>query len=442
MIGSDTWGIDGTTFLALYAVLALTTLIVIWLVRRALIDTGDGGRGTPALDAYELAMLNGGPDLAITTAAAKLHGDGALASNERHTILAVARPADANDLEHEVYSAVERTAAYPSEQLRRRLRTARACGVIAARLTDAGLLLDDRRRRSSMRVGAGAAGARARRRADHRRLAERQAESGSSSSRRRRRRLGTLMPGGAEWATARGDATCSAAARRAHGARGRAAGAELPLAVALFGAGVLWLAAPELASAWAIPRDAAAAGTGGRGRLRRWRRLRRRVRRMSAPRTTPAPRARHRLAARARSRHRARRPRLRRGRRRERRRAPSAAGAAAGARARARGHPARHQAVARRRSAPRPPHARPPLDPRRHARLAARQRAHRVRARRRHRSGTRDAGRPHARVAGDHHRERHARPGAPARPAGARARRGGRRVAGRGDGRGDVRLAS
>ena len=35
--------------------------------------------------------------------------------------------------------------------------------------------------------------------------------------------------------------------------------------LALFGAGVLWLAAPARASAWSVPRDAGAAGNGRSG---------------------------------------------------------------------------------------------------------------------------------------------------------------------------------
>lgn len=42
-------------------------------------------------------------------------------------------------------------------------------------------------------------------------------------------------------------------------------GAEIPLAVAVFGAGALWAADPAMASAWSIPRERAWGSHGGGG---------------------------------------------------------------------------------------------------------------------------------------------------------------------------------
>ena len=61
------------------------------------------------------------------------------------------------------------------------------------------------------------------------------------------------------WATARGKDLLDAQRSERPGLRNRPAGPELPLAVALFGTGVLWVAAPEIATAYMTPRDGARA---------------------------------------------------------------------------------------------------------------------------------------------------------------------------------------
>lgn len=257
MSASDTWSIDGTSFLLLYAALGVATAVVIWLVRRHLLGMSTRAPGTPDLDAYELAMLNGGPQLAVTTVAAKLHGEGALGSQAgSQVIVARTRPADAGDLEHEVYDEIERTNGMSANVLRRRLEDSAGIRAMVAKLTGAGLLLDDGRRsmvRSAWLLALPllALGA-ARSYAGY--------ENGKSIGFIvvATIAVGTATLGYARkrpWATARGTELLDAQRGRQSNLERTAIGPQIPLGVALFGTGVLWLAAPEIASAWSVPRD-------------------------------------------------------------------------------------------------------------------------------------------------------------------------------------------
>ena len=73
------------------------------------------------LDPYEIAVLNGGPQLAITIAAAELHRRAELVRSGRQ-ILANRRPepvrGNGGDLEQEVFEAVERNPGTSPHQLR------------------------------------------------------------------------------------------------------------------------------------------------------------------------------------------------------------------------------------------------------------------------------------------------------------------------------------
>ncbi|MEY2515568.1 MAG: hypothetical protein QOJ89_2926 [bacterium] len=260
-----TWGISGPSFLWLYAGLCAVTAVAIWLLRRRLLNAGSGGPAPAALDVYELAMLNGGPALAITTAAAKLHSDGALGSGaDAKTIVAASRRAGATDLEHEVYSAVERTNGISGRVLRRQLEDCATLREMASRLTDAGLLLEDGRRAlvdslwllAVPLVLLGVA----------------RAIAGVHND--RPVLYIVIMTFAVVWATARfafkrARATARGQQRLDSERGGRTSvahtpvGAEIPLAVALFGSGVLWAADPAIASAWAVPREHAWAGGSG-----------------------------------------------------------------------------------------------------------------------------------------------------------------------------------
>jgi len=260
-----TWGISGGSFLWLYAALCVATAVGVYLLRRGLLNAAAGAPTIPELAVYELALLNGGPQLAITSAAAKLHNDGAVATGAKDkTIVAVTRPADGDELEHEVYSAVERTSAISSRALRRELEQ---CGTIrhmATKLTDAGLLLGEGRRAlvNSLWLAGAAIAA----------VGVARIVAGMLNG----RAVGFLVVivFAVGLATMRFARPCTYATARGlkllDGRRGGSTtiahtpvGAEIPLAVALYGTGVLWAADPGIASAWAVPREHAWASGGG-----------------------------------------------------------------------------------------------------------------------------------------------------------------------------------
>jgi uncharacterized protein (TIGR04222 family) len=266
MSGSDTWGIDGTTFLVLYAALCGATAVVIWLLRRALLNTGASGAGNQELDAYELAMLNDGPQLAITTVATKLHGEHVLGSDVGTTIVAKTPPEDPCEIEREVYDAIQRTNGMSSDVLRRTLEDCESIRGMQARLTDAGLLLEPGRRLGVRALCV---------------LALPVLMLGSARTFAGWENdqpilfiaIATFAVGGCTlnlakrqtWATARGNAVLAEQRERTSPDGAGLGSPEFPLAIALFGTGVLWLAAPQLASAWSVPRDAGASGSGGGG---------------------------------------------------------------------------------------------------------------------------------------------------------------------------------
>jgi uncharacterized protein (TIGR04222 family) len=264
---SSTWGISGTSFLWLYAALCVATAVAIWLLRRRLLNAGEGAAGAPVPDVYDIAMLNGGPQLAITAAAAKLHNEGALASGAKAgTIAAVARPAGADELEHEVYSAVERTGGMSGRALRRQLEDCETIRRMTTRLVDDGLLLDARRRSlvnalwllALPLVGLGIARAAAGVQNDHPITYLAIALVAIAACTVRFAVVRTR-------ATARGRQLLDGQRGGRKSPVHAPVGAELPLAVALYGSGVLWAADPGIASAWSVPREHAWAGGGSGG---------------------------------------------------------------------------------------------------------------------------------------------------------------------------------
>jgi uncharacterized protein (TIGR04222 family) len=266
MSGSDTWGIDGTTFLLLYGALCAATAVTIWLARRTMLNTGAGFAGTPELDAYEMALLNDGPQLAITTVATKLHGEHVLGSDEGTTIVAKTPPEEPCEIEREVYDAIQRTNGMSSDVLRRTLENCASIRSMQARLTDAGLLLEPGRRLGVralcvlalpvLMLGAARVFAGWENDQPILFIAIATFVVGACTLNLAKRRT---------WATARGNALLAEQRERTNPDAAGLGSPEFPLAIALFGAGVLWLAAPQIASAWSVPRDAGAAGNGGSG---------------------------------------------------------------------------------------------------------------------------------------------------------------------------------
>jgi hypothetical protein len=108
-LAANTWGISGPHFLLLYGAVCAVWAGGLWLLRRHLLGpSGTVERQEP--DVYELAVLNDGPELAITAAAARLSAAGVIEpDDQRHTLrVSGSLPADANPLEREVFEAVYR----------------------------------------------------------------------------------------------------------------------------------------------------------------------------------------------------------------------------------------------------------------------------------------------------------------------------------------------
>ncbi|MEA2195578.1 MAG: hypothetical protein QOG42_2012, partial [Solirubrobacteraceae bacterium] len=138
-----TWGLSGPTFLWLYAGLAVVVAVAIrWQWQRAL---GTTPRTESAeLDPYRLAMLNGGPQLAITAAVAKLHDIGTLRSDAETRRPVVAQPprGNADPLERAVVEAVERDPRITISALRRALAESEPVAALEGKLTSVGLLME------------------------------------------------------------------------------------------------------------------------------------------------------------------------------------------------------------------------------------------------------------------------------------------------------------
>jgi len=264
-----TWGISDPTFLWIYAGLAATAALLAGLRWQHALGPRTGGTEHAELDQTRLALLNGGPQLAITTVAVKLHQDGVLRAGEKPgTLVAAGRLAPGADaLESAVLQAVERTPGIKTSALRRDLRDSEAVTSLTARLADVGLLMKHEtimglRRLSLLGVGLVVLGA-----------ARIEAGAGNDALVgeltvmalavgfatflfwHRLRRVGT---------TARGQALIAQRRRQGKTLSTSAGAAEIPMAVALFGGATLWTADPAIASTLGVPREGSW-GSGGSG---------------------------------------------------------------------------------------------------------------------------------------------------------------------------------
>ena len=70
----DTWGISGSQFLLVYALLAVAVTVAAVRMRRALADVPAGHSvGRPDDRPYDVAYLNGGAELALCAALSAMH---------------------------------------------------------------------------------------------------------------------------------------------------------------------------------------------------------------------------------------------------------------------------------------------------------------------------------------------------------------------------------
>jgi uncharacterized protein (TIGR04222 family) len=268
---ATTWGITGPQFLWLYGALAAALAATAAVVRKRALGPRDGSNDpTPQLGVYKVAMLNGGDQLAITTAATKLHRDGVLCEGDEprtHVVdAAVPLGAQADPLERAVYHAVRRDPGISTDQLRAELAGGDALASLRRDLTGVGLLVDEDAARDVSRLwrwGAllalfGAVRIYAGVRNDKPVVYLAVLVAAVV--------LGTIWLGrGRLHATARGRAIVHAH-RDAHATMQRTPSAgDSVLAVALFGGAALWLADPGIASALDVPREDHAGWGGAAG---------------------------------------------------------------------------------------------------------------------------------------------------------------------------------
>ena len=268
----STWGISGPQFLLLYLVLfAVTVLGVVLARRRAL--ASDGAAVPARLDPYEAAELNGGDDLVVITAASNLLRGGSLVSAGRRRgqpARLVTGPAPgpaAHPVEWAVYQEVATRPNRRLKDLRAGLERGSALAGLRERLRLRGLAPTPEQR-ARCRAAAlwflpllalGAA----------------RVVAGSANG----RPVGFLvvfllvtvvvaaaLAGRVPNATELGRRTLQAL-RAEHPRPGSGASpAQLSMATALFGAGVLWAADTDIAMMLRVPREQGfSAGFGGDG---------------------------------------------------------------------------------------------------------------------------------------------------------------------------------
>jgi uncharacterized protein (TIGR04222 family) len=273
--GMDTWGISGPGFLLLYVALFAVTLLAVRLARRRALGGPDAAAAVPArLDTYEAAYLNGGGGLVATTAVSNLLRSGVLGTAGRRRgrpVRLVARAAPTvgvHPVEWATYELVAGRAERPLGEVQAGLGRSPALAALRERLRLGGLVPTPEQRvwyRATALwylplLGLGLA-----------RLA-----AGSANG----RPVGFLVVLLAAnvvvaavgvlrvpHATTRGRQTLGRLRAETRRPTPGASPAELGMATALFGAGVLWGADAETALAMRLPREhgAGLGGIGGEG---------------------------------------------------------------------------------------------------------------------------------------------------------------------------------
>lgn len=258
------WGITSAQFLTAYGLLCVAAATWIWWQWHEAI--GRRERGTdplPELGVYELALLSGGRQLAITSALTRLHGDHVLRLRRREGTLKVsgALAPGADPVERAVVEAVRREPGISTTALRSELRQDDVLASMADRLTRAGLLLDGERAARVRRlwiVGAlltalGAARVVAGWQND--------AANGWTVAITLVVAFATFwLAGQRPVATTRGSDVLGRLREENEQLRRHPVAGEGALSVALFGGGALWLADPATASALGVPREEEASG--------------------------------------------------------------------------------------------------------------------------------------------------------------------------------------
>lgn len=145
----DTWGISGPTFLTGYVLVAAVVWVAVARQRRALAEGSP--RTVHDLGGHEVAHLNGGPELAVTSALTSMHLRGTIAP-AKGLVHAVGRPEPgAHPLERAIHFTCGSPVPRARLPLHRPVRT--ALDGIHDRLVAQGLLLSEPRRREIRAAG-------------------------------------------------------------------------------------------------------------------------------------------------------------------------------------------------------------------------------------------------------------------------------------------------
>lgn len=148
----DTWGISGPTFLVSYVVIAVVVWVATTRARRTLADPRPSKPvGDLSGHPHDVAFLNGGADLAVTSALSAMHLRGTIAP-QRGNVQAVGRlDPGADALERAIHFTTGTAVA------RRRLPfhgpVATALKDVERRLVAAGLLISPEQRSAILRTG-------------------------------------------------------------------------------------------------------------------------------------------------------------------------------------------------------------------------------------------------------------------------------------------------
>jgi uncharacterized protein (TIGR04222 family) len=267
---ATTWAITDPQFVWGYGVLCLGAAIFVWQQWRSALGPMERGNDPlPGLGPYKLAMLSGGPQLAITAAATKLHRNGLLAAGPYDGTLVVAGELEpgADRLERAVFDTVKHDPCVTTATMRAQLEDSEPVRWMKDELVEAGLLLDDSRSTTVRRLWLGGAVLAP---LGIARLAAGPVDGAAG---------GWLLvmvgvvASATYWlarhrplATNRGRAIVKRQRQERHDLRRNPAADESVLAAALFGGGALWLADPAIASTLGVPREQERGrGNGGAG---------------------------------------------------------------------------------------------------------------------------------------------------------------------------------
>lgn len=265
---AGTWGISGAQFLWGYGALCAATAAGVWQTyRQAMGPPAGPTEPLPDLSASEIGLLNEGPGCAITAATARLYYDRVVHGADGTLTVTGELDATADPVEREVYDVVRREPWLSVSQVLERVRDSASVQTLSEQLSRAGLLLDARQMRhirllwivpalvttiGVLRILAGLA--------DDRpilALAVMTAVAAMATA-----RLVVLWPE----ATRRGQQLLERLRGASDPAERQSSSTQIALTAALFGAGTLWLAESEIASALGVPREEdRSVGNGGGG---------------------------------------------------------------------------------------------------------------------------------------------------------------------------------